>query len=119
MKKLFIILFCFFSCYINAKVTGNNEGAESISNPKSYIGDEYISKKEFARKIDLSCTVAHPYDGTEEEWEEERKKCIFSKLTFDYENVVESIKLNDKTYLTPINGINIFLKKTKEQNYPD
>ena len=47
------------------------------------------------------------------------QKCIFSKLTFDYKNVVESIKLNDKIYLTPINGINIFLKKTKEQNYPD
>lgn len=50
MKKLFIILFCFFSCYINAKVTGNNEGAESISNPKSYIGDEYISKKSLLGK---------------------------------------------------------------------
>ena len=119
MKKLFIILFCFFSCYINAKVTDNREGTKLINDSKSYIGDKHIAKKEFARKIDLSCTVAHPYDGTEEEWEKESKKCIFSKLTFDYKNVVESIKLNDKIYLTPINGINIFLKKTKEQNYPD
>ena len=39
-------------------------------------------------------------------------------MTFDYENIVDNIKLNEKIYLTPINGINLFLKKTKEPNYP-
>lgn len=47
----------------------------------------------------------------------ERKQCIFSKITFDYENIVDKIKLNEKIYLIPINGINLFLKKTKEPNY--
>ena len=62
-------------------MTDNREGTKLINDSKSYIGDKHIAKKEFARKIDLSCTVAHPYDGTEEEWEKESKKCIFSKFT--------------------------------------
>ena len=49
---------------------------------------------------------------------EREKKCIFSKVTFDYENIVDNMKLNEKIYLTPINGIYLFLKKTKEPNYP-
>ena len=52
-------------------------------------------------------------------WRNWEKKCIFSKITFDYENIVDKIKLNEKIYLIPINGINLFLKKTKEPNYSE
>lgn len=51
MKKLFIILFCFFYCYINAKVTDNCEGTKLINDSKSYLGDKHISKKDKRTKL--------------------------------------------------------------------
>ena len=117
-EKLFIMLLCFFFFNLNAEIKDTSIKSKLILDSKNYIGDELISKKEFAKKIDLSCNVAHPYGGIEKEINGERKKCIFSKVTFDYENIVDNMKLNEKIYLTPINGINLFLKKTKEPNYP-
>ena len=112
-QKLFIMLVCFFFFNIHAEIKDTSIKSKLILDSKNYIGDELISKKEFAKKIDLSCTVADPYGGIEKEINEERKKCIFSKVTFDYENIVDNMKLNEKIYLTPINGINLFLKKNK------
>ena len=112
-EKLFMMLLCFFFSNIHAEIKDTSIKSKLILDSKNYIGDELISKKEFAKTIDLSCNVAHPYGGIEKEINEERKKCIFSKVTFDYENIVDNMKLNEKIYLTPINGINLFLKKNK------
>ena len=76
-EKLFIMLLCFFFFNIHAEIKDTSIKSKLILDSKNYIGDELISKKEFAKKIDLSCNVAHPYGGIEKEINGERKNVSF------------------------------------------
>ena len=76
-EKLFIMLLCFFFFNIQAEIKDTNIKSKLIFDSKNYIGDELISKKEFAKKIDLSCTVAHPYGEINKEINEERKNVSY------------------------------------------
>ena len=67
IKKLLIILCCFFAFNANAEIKNNSIKSKLILESGNYKGDEIISKKEIAKKIYLSCTVAHPYGGIEKE----------------------------------------------------
>ena len=64
-KKLLIMLCCFFAFNANAEIKNNSIKSKLILESGNYKGDEIISKKEIAKKLDLSCTVAHPYGGIE------------------------------------------------------
>jgi hypothetical protein len=115
-RKLLMVTYClisFFS-YAEAKINSKPEKNIQISKIEIYQGDNHLNKKDFVKKIDSSCTIAHPYGATHEEIEYERKRCVLSKMTFDYDEIINQITLNEKVYLPPINSINIYLEKVKE-----
>lgn len=113
-----VFLFCcLISLNANAEVKNNpthlkNQNKELLK----YQGDKYIASKNFAKKIDDSCKIAHPFGGTDKEIDNEIKKCILSKITFGYETTIDNMKLNEKVYLPSINGINVFLEKIKQMD---
>ena len=113
MKLNLSVLF-FFCCLIslnaNAEVRNNpihlkNQNKELLK----YQGDKHIASKNFAKKIDDSCKIAHPFGGTNE-----IKKCLLSKITFGYVTTIDNMKLNEKVYLHSINCINVFIEKIKQ-----
>lgn len=117
-RKLFMLMHSLiftFGC-VEARINSTPEQKTQISKMETYQGDNHISRKDFVKKIDSSCTIAHPYGGTNEEIEYERKRCVLSKMTFDYDEIINPIILNEKVYLPPINDINIYLEKVKEIN---
>lgn len=113
-KKLFIILCCLISIYTEAKIKDDSDKKSFINNFTIYQGDKLISDKGFAKKIDTSCTITHPYGGTHEEIENERKRCVLSKMTYSYIEIIHEMKLNEIISLPPINGINVFIEKIKQ-----
>lgn len=118
MKLNLSVLF-FFCCLISL-----NANAEVKNNPihlkkqnkelLKYQGDKYIANKNFAKKIDDSCKIAHPFGGTHEEIKNERKRCVLSKMTYSYLEIIHEMKLNERISLPPINGINVFIEKIKQ-----
>jgi len=48
-EKLFIMLLCFFFFNLNAEIKDTSIKSKLILDSKNYIGDELISKKEFAK----------------------------------------------------------------------
>lgn len=112
------MLFCFISIYAGAKTKNISEKNAHINKIEIYQGDRHISEKGFVKKIDSTCAVINPYGSgkTQKEVDNERAKCILSKMTFNYKKTINEMKLNEKLYLPSINGVNIFLKKTKSSN---
>jgi len=53
-EKLFIMLLCFFFFNIHAEIKDTSIKSKLILDSKNYIGDELISKKEFAKKPNYS-----------------------------------------------------------------
>lgn len=120
-RRLFIILCYFFTIHSHAEVENNLD--KKITNYKSkiYQGDSLVSKKKLVKTIDSTCLSVNPYESgkTQKEIDMEKKKCILSKITFNYSEIINQMVSNEKIYLSPINDINIFLKKTKTQIYPE
>ncbi|MWP47994.1 hypothetical protein [Gilliamella sp. Pas-s27] len=117
MKRRLFIIFCYFiTIYADAKVDNDLDKKITINKIRTYQGDNFVSKKNYVKKIDSTCVLVKPYESgrTQKEIDKEREKCILSKITFDYSEIINQMALNEKVYLPPINGINVYLEKVKE-----
>lgn len=109
----------FFTCLIlnsvDAKTKDNDIYSKQLSKVlEKYQGDEHISIKKFAKKIDDSCKIKHSFSATEKEINERRERCVLSKMTYDFDEMISQMKLREKVYSHSINGINIYFEKMKE-----
>lgn len=100
---------------VDAKTKDNDIYSKQLSKVlEKYQGDEHISIKKFAKKIDDSCKIKHSFSATEKEINERRERCVLSKVTYDFDEMISQMKLREKVYSHSINGINIYFEKMKE-----